>query len=93
MNNKLLAGTVSVSEILRYVRDDCFLTCKQAAAFTRLSKRELLNASELIHYNPTGRKILFKKSELVAWIENSASKKQKKLSLIERFKADITKAQ
>ena len=51
-----------------------YLTAKQASEFTglRISYLYKLTCKKRIpHYNPSGRKLLFKKSELEAWIESA----------------------
>jgi excisionase family DNA binding protein len=51
-----------------------YLTAKEAAEFIGATINyfyKLTCAHTLPMYSPTGRKLLFKRSELVAWIENS----------------------
>src|ERR1043166_2944606 len=48
---------------------DCFLRKRAAAAFCGLSTRTLMNAP-VPRYKPCG-KILFRKSELIQWLERS----------------------
>lgn len=54
--------------------EDGYLTAKAAAKFIGVSMNyfyKLTSAHRLPMYNPTGRKLLFKKSELTAWVEGS----------------------
>jgi excisionase family DNA binding protein len=49
-----------------------YLTAKQAASYIGASINyfyKLTSGHKLPYYNPTGRKLLFKRSELDAWIE------------------------
>lgn len=51
-----------------------FLTTKEAAAYIGASINyfyKLTSANRIPMYNPTGRKLLFKRSELQEWVERS----------------------
>lgn len=51
-----------------------YLTAREAAEFIGATLNyfyKLTCAHKLPMYNPTGRRLLFRRSELVAWIENS----------------------
>jgi len=57
------------------VIDNEFLSLKEAAAYLKRSPGNLYNlvcAGTLRHYKPNGGRVLFKKSELQAWIEAGA---------------------
>jgi len=50
-----------------------FLTAKEAANYIGASLNyfyKLTSANKLPMYNPTGRRLLFKRSELRAWVES-----------------------
>lgn len=54
---------------------DEYLNVEEAAAFLKRSPANLYNLcwkGQLRHYKPGGRLVLFKRSELQAWIENAA---------------------
>lgn len=56
------------------VGDKEFLTAREASVFIGTSLNyfyKLTCSHKLPMYNPTGRKLLFKRSELQAWIEKS----------------------
>ena len=53
------------------VIEDKYLTAKEAAAYIGASINyfyKLTSSHKLPMYNPTGRKLLFKKSELDSWV-------------------------
>lgn len=56
------------------VSSKMYLTAKEAASFIGTTLNyfyKLTSQHKLPMYNPTGRKLLFKKSELVAWVERA----------------------
>ena len=65
-------GTVSVAEILAYLNDDGYIGMDAAARYVGLSKRTFSKHVKDMQPRPfkCGRKLLFKKSELDAWMEN-----------------------
>ncbi len=65
----VLAGTVSVAEILAFIEQDRYMTLKEAAAylpFCALTISKHLREIPHFRYN---RKIFFRKSELDQWAE------------------------
>lgn len=63
VKNSLLANSISNKEVLNL---------KEACRFLDLSKSslyKLTSKKEIPHYKPSGRKIYFKKIELIQWIE------------------------
>lgn len=55
--------------------NDEFLTVKETAAYLKRSPGTIYNlvcAGDLKHYKPNGGKLLFKKTDLQAWIEAGA---------------------
>lgn len=56
------------------VSEDKYLTAKEAAAYIGMTINyfyKLTSAHVLPMYNPTGRKLLFKRSELDSWVMSS----------------------
>lgn len=62
-------GTVSVAEILAYVNQDRYLSLSEACEYLSLSERTLRELLPGIPYSRIGRKLLFKKSKLDAWVQ------------------------
>jgi excisionase family DNA binding protein len=59
---------VSVTEILKYVQSDRFMSKREAAEYCGVSIRTIESWQGLPRYKPSG-KTLFRKSELDAFIE------------------------
>jgi excisionase family DNA binding protein len=67
--NGLEHATISVNEILKYLRSDGYLSIRDAASYLGLSRRFLdSRLGEIPHYRP-GAKKLFKRSDLDWWME------------------------
>ena len=67
--SRLEKATVSVAEVIQYLRTDSYLSVRAAAEYLGLSARSLQRLrSEIPHYRPGG-KILFKRSDLDRWME------------------------
>ena len=75
-------GQVSVAEILEYLRTDHWMDKQAASKYLSLSVRTLEERQDEIPHSKVGRKILFKRSKLDAWVEGQASTKQLDLSRI-----------
>jgi len=74
------------------VIEDKYLTAKEAAHYIGASINyfyKLTSSHKLPMYNPTGRKLLFKRSELQAWIEQS--RVPTKLELERRAQTELLK--
>ena len=63
-------GTVSVSEILAYLRQDRYLSKKEAVKYLALSERTISKRLPEIPHFRVGSKVLFLKSELDQWMEH-----------------------
>ena len=76
-------GMISVDEVLRYLEQDCYLPLRDAAAYVGMSPRKL---SELLpaqlRFRVSGKKILVRKSELVAFMERYRERPQSDLAQI-----------
>ncbi len=67
---QFLEGTVSVREILAYLDQDRYLSLAQASEYLGISTRTLRDRLDEIPHRRLGtRLLLFKKSELDAWLE------------------------
>lgn len=71
-----MSGTVTVADILALLRDDRFLPTREAAQFIGIDSRTLLR-SDCKRYQPKiggkdTRLYLFRKSDLLQWIEKYA---------------------
>ena len=66
---KILHGTVCVQDILSYVQNDHFMGKVKASQYLGISIRNIENRLEEIPHFRVGRKLLFKRSELDAWME------------------------
>ena len=64
-----LQGTIDICEVLRYLEQDRYLGKRAAVAYLSLSARTLQGRLDEIPHFRVGRKILFRKSELDAWME------------------------
>ena len=65
-----LNSVVSVSEILAYLREDCYLGKAESAKYLGLSVRTLEDRLDSIpHFRLGTKKLLFKRSELDRWME------------------------
>ncbi len=63
----IFEGTVRLSEVIAYLAEDGFLPRRAAARFCGVSWRTLESQTDLPAYR-VGRKIVYRKSELVAWV-------------------------
>jgi excisionase family DNA binding protein len=72
-------GQVSVAEIIQYMMSDCWLDKQAASRYLSLSVRTIEEKLEEIPHSKVGRKLLFKRSQLDAWVEGQASTKQQDL--------------
>ncbi len=60
---------ISVREVLAYLETDRYMDLKEAAKYLRLSTKTLrIHLSEIPHFN-SGKKNIFRKSELDQWME------------------------
>jgi excisionase family DNA binding protein len=75
-------GQVSAAEIMQYVMSDCWLDKPAAAKYLCLSVRTVEERLDEIPHSRVGRKILFRRSKLDAWVEGQASTKQQDLARI-----------
>ncbi len=67
---QFLEGTVSVREILAYLDQDRYLSLAQASEYLGISTRTLRDRLDEIPHRRVGTRILlFKKSELDAWLD------------------------
>ncbi len=67
---RFMSGVVSVSEILAYWDQDRYLNLPEAAKYTIISARTIRGRLDEIPHRRVGTRILlFKKSELDAWLE------------------------
>jgi len=67
---RFMSGVVSVSEIVAYVNQDRYLNLAEAAEYTSISARTIRDRLDEIPHRRVGtRMLLFKKSELDAWLE------------------------
>lgn len=64
LNNKLLQTIISTKET------ECYFTVDEAAAFAKLSIQTIHKHKAAIGYSQPDRKVIIKKSDLIAWIEN-----------------------
>lgn len=64
-NNKLLQAIESSLRL-----HESFMTIDQAAEFAKLSTQTIHKHKAAIGYSQPDRKVIIKKSDLVAWIEN-----------------------
>jgi len=69
-------GQVSVAEILEYVKSDYWIDKQAASKYLSLSVRTIEERQDEIPQSKVGRKILFKRSRLDAWVEGQANMKQ-----------------
>jgi excisionase family DNA binding protein len=61
-------GLISVSEILAYINRDRYLALAEACKYLSLSERTLRELLSGIKHYRIGRKLLFRQSELDAWV-------------------------
>ena len=66
---QFLEGTVSVREILACLDQDRYLSLAQASEYLGISTRTLRDRDDLPRYRVGKKILLFKKSELVTWLE------------------------
>jgi len=66
---QVLDGVVSVREVLAYMARDRFFTLTEASEYSRISGRTLRDRDDLPRYRVGKKILLFKKSELDAWLE------------------------
>jgi excisionase family DNA binding protein len=64
----MLHGPVSVSEIMAYLSQDRYLSLSESSAYLGLSVRTIRKFLPEIPHFKVGSKLLFKRSELDAWI-------------------------
>ena len=63
-------STISVREVLAYLAQDCYLNLAQASEYLAMSTRTIRDRLDEIPHRRVGKKmLLFKKSELDAWLE------------------------
>jgi len=67
---QFLAGVVSVGEILAYIAQDQYFNLAGASAYTSISKSTLRHRDDLPRYKVGNKILLFKKSELDAWLSS-----------------------
>ncbi len=61
-------GLISVGEILAYINQDRYLSLSEAVAYLNLSERTIRERLLEIPHFRVGSKLLFRKSELDAWL-------------------------
>jgi excisionase family DNA binding protein len=61
-------GVVSIAEVLLYMREDCYVSLREAAAYLAISERNLRARFLAMPHYRVGGKILFKRSELDTWM-------------------------
>ena len=67
---RFMSGVVSVSEILAYWDQDRYVNLAEAAKYTSISARTIRDRLDEIPHRRVGTRILlFKKSELDAWLD------------------------
>jgi excisionase family DNA binding protein len=66
--NRAPEGSVSVSEIIGYLSQDRYLSMPETMAYIGLSERTIRKHLPEIPHFRVGSKLLFRKSELDAWI-------------------------
>ncbi len=67
---RFMSGIVSAQEILAYLDQDRYLNLPEAAKYTSISARTIRDRLDEIPHRRVGTRILlFKKSELDAWLE------------------------
>jgi len=67
---RFMSGVVSVSEIVAHLVQDRYLNLKEAAQYLSVSTRTIRDRLDEIPHRRVGTRILlFKKSELDAWLE------------------------
>jgi len=59
---------ISVREVLSYLVQDCYLNLAQAAAYMSISGKTLRGRDDLPRYRVGSKMLLFRKSELDAWL-------------------------
>jgi len=62
-------GLVSVAEVLHYIERDRLLTRRDLAQFLNLPMRTLTNLVPQIPHFRLGKRLLFRKSEVLEWLE------------------------
>ena|ERR1051326_924290 len=80
----ILNSVVSVREILAYLQTDRYLDKREAAEYLSLSVRTVEeNLDSIPHFKFNGKKVLFKRTELDAWMETQrASRTSKDIAAI-----------
>jgi excisionase family DNA binding protein len=66
--NPIPQGLIPVSEVLAYLSQDRYLSLSEAASYIGLSERTIRKLLLEIPHFRIGSKLLFRKSELDAWI-------------------------
>ncbi len=67
---QVLEGTVSVKEVLNFIESDRYLSLTEASRYLGFSKRTLRDRLDEIPHRRVGvRILLFKRSELDAWLD------------------------
>lgn len=67
---RLVSGVVRVSEILDHLDGDCYFSKREASKYAGLSIRSLDSAHDLPRYKPMGKKVLYRKSDIDAWMRH-----------------------
>jgi excisionase family DNA binding protein len=66
----MISGVVDIQEVLGYLNRDCFLDKRRAAEYLSVSPRLLEARKDIPRFRfGSGGKVLFKRSELDAWME------------------------
>jgi hypothetical protein len=68
-----LQGNVSVAEIIRYLRQDCYLSEKRTAEYLGLKVKDLDAVLPAYLKFQVGQRIRYRKSELDEWMESNRS--------------------
>jgi hypothetical protein len=70
---RMLSGSISVAEIISYLQTDCFLTKSSAAKFIDHHDERIIEQairSRQLRAFRASKKILIRKSDLIAWVES-----------------------
>ena len=65
---QLLDGVVSVREVLAYLEEDRYLNLTGASKYLNMSKSTIRHRDDIPKYSINKKLLLFKKSELDAWL-------------------------
>jgi C-terminal processing protease CtpA/Prc len=68
-------NTELIKSIISKKDTDCYLTVEEAASYAKISTQTIHRNKIKIGYSQPDRKVIIKKSDLIAWIDNFRTQK------------------